>query len=396
MLVVASLALATAIGAQPASELPAAPQSISGAQQALADARRQSREAAARADNLESAANAAEDDANRTQARAASAAARIQVAEADIAAAEANIAIIDDQRRQQRARLAERQGPSVRLVAALQMLGFRPAALALVQPGSLDDLVHTRAVLATVQPIINARSAGLRADVARGNALRLEADRAVAALAQGQQALVAQRNALTALAADRRRAADSLAGSAMVEQDRAMAMGEEARDLNDLMGRFSETASVRARLESLSGPVLRPTRPGDSRPAPVESADSGGQAPYRLPVVGSIVQGLGEISDAGVRSRGLTIATRSGAQVVAPTGGRVAFAGNYRGYGRIVIIDHGRGWTTLITGLAALDARVGDPVERGSPLGRAGPVRPTVTVELRRQGVPVDITRLIG
>ncbi len=323
-------------------------------------------------------------------------AARIQVAEADIAAAEARIAIIEDERRQQRARLAEKQGPSVRLVAALQMLGQRPSALALVQPGSLDDLVHTRAVLATVQPSIEAQTSGLRADVARGNALKAEAERALAALAQGQQALVTQRTALAALAADRRRAADKLAGSAMAEQDRALAMGEEARDIGELMSRMSESATVRAQLESLPGPVLRPARPDEARAAPVDRADSGGQAPYRLPVVGTLVQGLGEVSDAGVRSRGLTIATRAGAQVVAPTGGRIAYAGAYRGYGNIIIIDHGRGWTTLITGLAALDARIGDPVEQGSPIGRAGPQRPTVTVELRRQGVPVDILRLIG
>jgi len=82
--------------------------------------------------------------------------------------------------------------------------------------------------------------------------------------------------------------------------------------------------------------------------------------------------------------------------VVAPTGGRVSFAGPYRGYGTIIIIDHGQGWTTLITNLAAVEVKVGDAVDQGSPVGKAGSERPTITVELRRQGQPVDITRLIG
>jgi murein hydrolase activator len=387
---------ATVVFAQPMPEQAVAFPTLTEAQRALADAKRQSEAAAARATGLESSASAAQDEAAKTQAQAAAIAARIQAAEADINAAEARIAIIDGQRRMQRAALAEKQGPTTRLVAALQMLGLRPPALALVQPGSIDDLVHVRAVLANVGPAIDTRTAALRGDVARGNALRTDAETALKALALSQQALVAQRSSLAALAVARRRAADKLAGSAMVEQDRAMAMGEEARDIGDLMGRMSDAAGVRARLESLSGPVLRPTRPGDARPLPAETAGAAGQAPYRLPVIGAIVSGLGEVSEAGVRARGLTIATRPGAQVVAPTGGRIVYAGSYRGYGSIVIVDHGRGWTTLITGLAALDIKVGDPVEQGSPIGKAGPVRPTITVELRRQGQPVDITQLIG
>jgi len=276
------------------------------------------------------------------------------------------------------------------------MLGLRPPALAIVQPGSIDDLVHVRAVIASVAPAIDIRTAALRQDVQRGNALRAQAQDALRSLAVGQQALVTQRQALAALATERRRAADKLAGAAMIEQDRAMAMGEEARDLGGLMARIGEASSVNARLESLSGPVLRPLRPGDPRPMPVDRDASGGQAPYRLPVVGAVIAGLGEVSEAGVRARGLTIATRPGAQVVAPTGGRIVYARTYLGYGDIVIIDHGRGWTTLITGLAALDARVGDQVNQGSPIGKAGPSRPTITVELRRNGQPVDITRLVG
>jgi septal ring factor EnvC (AmiA/AmiB activator) len=89
-------------------------------------------------------------------------------------------------------------------------------------------------------------------------------------------------------------------------------------------------------------------------------------------------------------SQGLTFAPRDGAQVVAPAAGRVAFAGPYRGYGRIVIIEHEGGWTSLITGMARVDARVGDDLVGGAPLGIAGAPRPTITLELRRDGQPVN------
>jgi septal ring factor EnvC (AmiA/AmiB activator) len=81
---------------------------------------------------------------------------------------------------------------------------------------------------------------------------------------------------------------------------------------------------------------------------------------------------------------------RAGAQVVAPGGGRVVFAGPYRGYGKIVIIDHAGGWTSLVTNLFQLDARVGQVVIAGAPLGLAGAGQPVLTLELRHQGIPVN------
>lgn len=375
----------------------ASAQSIDEERRALAAARANAAAAAARGQRLEAAAAAAGDAAAKARARSAAVAARIQAAEADIDAAEARIAIIDRLRTEQRAKLAAKQGPTVRLVAALQTLARRPAALALVQPGSVTDMVYARAILTSILPVVRARTAGLRADVARGKALREQAAAALASLRAGQTDLVAQRNQLAALALERRRAAETLRGSAMAEQDRAIALGEEARDIVDLMGRISVDAQRRAQLATLPGPVMRPLRPGDARALPTASeVREAPQASYRLPVVGRVVTGLGEVSDTGIRARGLTIATRASAQVVAPTGGRVAFAAPYRGFGTIVIIDHGRGWTTLITNLAALDVRVGDPVDPGSPVGRAGPSKPTITVELRRNGQPVDIGRLLN
>ena len=346
-----------------------------------------------RAVRLERAAASASDEATRARAALAAVAAGIQSAEAGIDAAEAQIAVVERLRTQQRARLAAQQGPTVRLAAALQTLARRPPALALVRPGSVTDLVHVHAVLAGVAPVIRARTTGLRTEVERGRQLRLAADAALADRRGAQATLAEQRRRLAVLEAGKRQVARTLSRSAMVEQDRAIAMGEEARDIVGLMTRIDDAASVRARLETLPGPLLRPA-PGvvpvaNAAPAPVRRVPA-----YRLPVVGQIVTGLGEVSQTGVRARGLTLATRGGAQVVAPTSGRVAFAGAFRGYGNIVVIDHGLGWTTLLTNLAALDVKVGDEVDQGTPLGRAGLDRPRITVELRRRGQPVDIAKL--
>ncbi|WP_257211584.1 ATP-binding cassette domain-containing protein [Sphingobium sp. IP1] len=151
-------------------------------QKALRDARRQSVEAADRSVRLERQAGMARDEAEQAGRRAAAMAARIQQAEADVQAAQARIAIIARMQRAQAARLAARQEPVVRLTAALQMMSRRPLALALVQPGSISDAVHMRAVLGQVLPVIEQRTAGLRAELDRSRAIRATAQQAADAL----------------------------------------------------------------------------------------------------------------------------------------------------------------------------------------------------------------------
>jgi septal ring factor EnvC (AmiA/AmiB activator) len=82
---------------------------------------------------------------------------------------------------------------------------------------------------------------------------------------------------------------------------------------------------------------------------------------------------------------------------VAPAGGRILFAGPFRDYGGVVIIDHGNGWTSSVTGLGGISVRVGERVAQGARIGRApGGDAPRLTVELRRRGEPMDLARLLG
>ncbi|MCC4251190.1 peptidoglycan DD-metalloendopeptidase family protein [Sphingobium naphthae] len=366
-------------------------------QQALKAARRQSDDARDRAALLAQQATAARDAAEQARRRAAAVAARIQQAEADIQAAQARIAIIARLQHAQAARLAAKQEPVVRLTAALQMIARRPLALALVQPGSVSDAVHLRAVLGQVLPVIEQRTAGLRAELARSRALRATAQQAADALDQAQRDRKAQQVELAALEAQKRLAARDYRANAGLESERALALGERARDIVDLMDRLEQAGDLRERLARLSGPLPRPARPDQAGAAPAEAdARPSGPPPYRLPVVGQLVTGMGEVNDSGVRARGLTLVTQPGAQAIAPTAGRVVFAGPYRDYGQILIIDHGGGWTTLITGLHRLTTRVGDAVRQGDPVGVTGARRSNITVELRRNGRPVDIIPLVG
>jgi len=363
----------------------------------LERARVESQQAAQRSAQLEAAAARERDEATQARQQEAAIAARVQQAEADIVASQARIAIIDRQLAAQRAVLAAHQGPVARLLAALQGLARRPAMIAVVRPGSVDDLVHVRAVLASTMPVVRARTAAIRADVDRTRRLHANAATAARALSEGRGRLEAQRLALTRLEAEHRLRSRALGRDALVESDRAIGLGERARDIVDQMGRRGDEATVRASLAALPGPLPRPPRPGESA-SPIDPVSWPHDAPpYRLPVAGGLVTGFGELSDAGVRSRGLTLAPAAGAAIVAPAAGRIAFAGRFRDYGNIVIIDHGGGWTSLIAGLAANELRVGDRVAQDDVIGHAASGdAPRVTVELRRRDRAVDMTPLIG
>lgn len=371
--------------------------SLSQEQASLKAARRQADDARDRALRLDQQAGLAREEAERARRRAAAMAARIQEAEADIQMAQARLAIIARLQRAQAMRLAERQEPVVRLTAALQMMARRPLALALVQPGSMTDAVHMRAMLGAVLPVIRERTAGLRSELDRSRALRDTAQQAADALTDSRMKLTQRQSDLRTLEARKRIAEQALRSDAGLEGERAVALGERARDIVDLMDQLESAGDLRDRLAALSGPILRPARPDQAGAPPAQSAPLvSGPPPYRLPVVGQLVTGMGEISTSGVRSRGLTLATQASAQLVAPTAGRIAFAGPYRGYDQILILDHGQGWTTLLTGLHRLSVNVGETVRQGDPVGIAGAGRPTITIELRRNGRPIDIVPLVG
>jgi len=351
--------------------------------------------AALRSAELEAEASAAVDAVDRTAREAAAVAAQIQGAEAGLLAAETRIALLGEQNRALRLALAERQRPLMQLTASLQNLSRRPTMLAIMQPGSVEDVVHLRAMLDTALPQIRGSTADLRADIARSRALRAEAEREAAKLRSEEALLGERKTELANLEARQRIASRETSGAAAREAERALALAEEARDLDSLVDQFGRAGALRAELAALSGPILRPNRPAEARQANAPGAaaivDAGG-APkgYRLPVNGQTVAGFGAPTGAGTFSSGLTLAPRGGAQAVSPAAGRVAFAGPYRGYGQIVVIEHEGGWTSLVTGLARADVAVGEVLLAGSPLGIAAPVDPRVTVELRRRGEPVN------
>ena len=187
--------------------------------------------------------------------------------------------------------------------------------------------------------------------------------------------------ALEAKAIDR---ATRLDAGALGADDRMTVASEGVATLGNQWERDSASRRLAAALAAFP--------PASRRPF---GADQRGEAPpfaLILPVDAPVIDGLGQISASGIRSRGTTFAARAGAPVVAPADGILLFAGPYRRHDGIMVIDHGNGWMSLLIGVRASVAK-GARLTRGAPIGRAlGPV----TMELSIKGRPRSAVLIAG
>ena len=341
--------------------------------QALSRARSEARAADARVQRLEQAAGRARGEAARLRAQQAAAAEAISAAESRISAADAQRRIIAARLAARRERLQEQQRPVASLLAGLAMMARRPPLLALTSDSSMEEFVRVRLLLDASLPVIRKRTAALTAELAEGQKLEREALASRRALADSRNELAGRRHEFAQLEAKALRSA-ALSGSAAVGAgDVSLAMGEDVEKLSGEAASARSAAGTAWALAALGPAPPRPAAP-EGRIAPTLS--------YRFPARARVVEGLGEVSSSGVRSRGLTLATRRGAEVLVPAAGVVRFAGPFRDYDGIAIIDHGGGWMSLIINVIS-PLRPGTKVAAGDRLGRAlGPLG----VELSHNG----------
>ena len=223
------------------------------------------------------------------------------------------------------------------------MMARRPPLLALTSDSSMEEFVRVRLLLDASLPVIRKRTAALSAELAEGQRLERAALATRQTSARSRDELAARRREFAQLEARALQSA-ALSGSAAVGiGDVALARGEDIEKLSGEAQRSLSAAQIAAEIAELGPAPARPAVPEGPIPRP--------RLNYRLPADARVIEGLGEVNLSGVKSRGLTLATARGAQVLVPAAGIIRFAGPFRDYDGIVIIDHGGGWMSLIVNL---------------------------------------------
>jgi len=330
---------------------------------------------------LEAAASKARDEVQRLRAEQLAAAQAIAAAEARISAADAEARIAQAHLAAQRARLAAEQAPASSLLAGLALMARRPPLLMLADSGSAEELVKLRLLVSATAPVIEAKTAALARELERGSRLEKAALAARQASVRSRDELARRRQAFAELEARALRLAEERGAEALGAGDLVLARQEQVTELESQSASGAKAARLASELAGL-GPALLP-----AARAPLEAP-----LDYRLPADAAVVDGMGAVSSNGVRSRGTTLATRRGVPLVVPAGGTILFAGPFRDYDGVIIIDHGSGWKSVVVN-AGSRLRRGAKVGIGEPLGIAlGPVE----VQLQHKGRSVSPALIAG
>jgi murein hydrolase activator len=333
---------------------------------------------------LEQAATKARTEADRLHAEQAAAAQAISAAEARIGAANARLQLASAFVAAHRRQLAAEQQPVASLLAGLATMARRPPLLVLADHNSTDELVRVRLLLDSTLPVIRARTSRLSAEVQQGERLRSSALAARAELARSRDNLATRQRSYAALEQKAVQQALASQGQFLGSSDVALAAGE---NVERLRGQQANSQSIRNVAAQLAGDDLAPLSPF--------APEGGGKRPpfaYQLPAAAPVTDGLASVSPSGVRSRGLTLAAYRGLAVAVPADGLVKFAGPFRDYDGVLIIDHGGGWLSLIVNVAS-ELHAGDRVRLGDAAGRAlGPLQ----VELSHNGRQISPALIAG
>lgn len=413
--------LALLLSGAPAAAQTAPDQKLKAVEQKLEAGKQQS-------EQLDKQAAALAAERARLQDASVSAAKSAQDYEERLTELEGQLKTLDTQAAAKQTALAADQEREAGLLSALEKLSQNPPEAMLFGPASPVDQVRGAMLLAAAVPQLEASARELQATLVEVKRLKAEMSAKRTEMAQKQTALDAERTRI-GLVIRQKAALEGQAREAQGQtQKKLAALGTEASDLKDLIQRLERERQERAEAERKRAEEARQKTereaaakaearrklaelaPRDTMTesaaiavAPPERAKgtdplaprSGGRklepGKYAVPVAGEIVKRFGE-SDGFQDTKGLTIRTRASAQVVAPFEGQIMFAGPFKGYGQILIIDHGGGYHSLLAGIDQIEATVGQRVVAGEPVGvmKSGDPNPSLYLELRRQGQPIN------
>ncbi len=372
----------------------------------LADIERERKESEARAEALARKTEQLENEAKDTATALVALARDARAHEQAINDINRRLDIIEAERRRHGDGLAAKRQRLSQLIGALERIARHPPEAMMAYTRTPQDTLRGAMLLRAAIPKIEAEAGKLRASLEELARLGEQAAARSEALAREKTALDSKRKKLAVLLARK----SELARSTKAEKDRAarqaQALAREAKDLRELLAAIERERAARIVLTPPRPPARKKARPpaGSAQvaglpqvrpPAPLPPAGlriSRARGRLVTPVIGRVAVAFGAREEAGA-AKGVRFETAEGAQVLAPFGGEVVFSGPFRGYGPLLIIDHGEGYHSLLAGLDRIDADVGQKLLAGEPVGimpRRGKVPLRLYMELRRGGRPID------
>lgn len=279
--------------------------------------------------------------------------------------------------------LEARRAVIAEILAALQRMGRRPPPAVLVRPEDVLAAIRTSMMLGAVVPELRGEADTLAGDLTELVRVRglIAADRE--ALKKDLAGWAAERQRLDALIAARRSRQAEVETSLTAERQKSAELGAQAKSLKELVERMeSELSSARRAADAVRAAAEREQRAIQDKFAAASARDPARLAPkvkfteargdLPRPVSGTLVRGFNQPDGQGGTTRGISLRTRARAVVSSPADGWVSFAGPFRSYGRLLIINAGDGYYLLLAGMDQINVEVGQFVLAGEPVAVMG------------------------
>jgi septal ring factor EnvC (AmiA/AmiB activator) len=387
-----------------------APDAIKQREQELEAARAQQKNAAEQQAKLKADIAAIGQDRSKLNQQLIDIATQVRGVENRIGDAELRLRPLDGREQQIRSSLDSRRSEIVEVLAALQRAGRRTPPALLVRPEDALQSLRTAMLLGAVVPELRSRAEKLSGDLTELIALRKtiasERDR----LAADRDKLKDDQMRLAALVEERQRKQGLIEKDMEAEAARAITLSKQVDSLQGLIGKLEQDlksaakAAATANLQGVPPTPAKPNPAGLKDPARLSPAIAFASAKglFALPVNGVKMREFGGSDGAGGVEKGISLATRAGAQVTTPCDGWVVYAGPFRSYGQLLILNAGGGYHVLIAGMERISVNIGQFVLTGEPVATMGATsqvasilatnasQPVLYIEFRKDGTPID------
>ena len=409
---VVSLTPAVAQLAAPTQQATAAsPDIIKQREQELEAAREQQRKAAEVQQKLKADIAAIGQDRSKLNQQLIDIAALVRGVETRIGETEARLRPLDVREQQIKASLDSRRSEIVEVLAALQRAGRRTPPALLVRPEDALESLRTAMLLGSVVPELRGRAEKLAADLGELVSVRKAIATQRDAQARDRDRLKDDQVRLAALVDERQRQQSAFEKDMEAEGARAIALSKQVDSLQGLIAKLEQdlkSAAKAAATANLQGAPAtingKPNLGALKDPARLTPAIAFASAKglFALPVNGRKIRDFGGSDGVGGAEKGISLTTRAGAQVTTPCDGWVVYAGPFRSYGQLLILNAGGGYHVLIAGMERISVNIGQFVLTGEPVATMGSTsqvasilattasQPVLYVEFRKDGTPID------
>lgn len=296
------------------------------------------------------------------------------------------------------------------VMMGLQTLALRPKETLFLKPMAPLNTLRSQTLMQTSIPVLGAMNEDMRKDLLSLLKTRANINQQAEKIKNAAKELAEKKTSLEKLLKQKSSLQARYQATHEQATKRAAALASQASDLKDLLNKLEQEqrrqAIERQRQERLAAQAQekrqaqiaagqRPTQTVQQSMTPTARPPARGsferaKGGLIFPVRGTITRNFNDVTVSGAHMKGITIEGRTNAQVVAPYDGVVLFSGPFKSYGQLLIIDNGDSYITLLAGMERIYATVGQELVSGEPVGTLGAKAPSLYVEIRKDGTPVN------